>query len=213
MTYTTLTEEVHISNLKYRDIIILTEGIDNGPRDRNWNYIAKLLLEGKKDISQQHIDFLHHGYIEEQSESWQFLQSLSTKLSECSIETFRKVACIHHRMDICRFLDTFNETSMNIWDLTDEKKKELVRILEKPCITIADWRMLADELGYLNHEILNIKSRKRSYEKPSLLLMNILISKYPTMSLNELAQACINASRYDVVETLNIIKNRILNKQ
>ena len=116
-------------------------------------------------------------------------------------------------MDICLFLDTLQDLSVDIWNLAFKEKRELVYYLEKPCITVSDWRMLADELGFTNSEISKIKSIRRGFEKPAVLLFNTLISKYPTITLQELILACSTANRPDILEKLKIITQRILSEK
>ena len=79
--------------------------------------------------------------------------------------------------------------------------------LELACVTSSDWRMFADELGYSYAEISRISRRNRSLERPTVLLLNLLMSRYPTFSLQELREICMKAPGCytAVVERINLI--------
>ena len=88
----------------------------------------------------------------------------------------------------------FNDQSVDIWVLPLNETKRLVYYLELSCITTADWRMFADELGYSYVNIKRISNRTQHLERPTVLLLNLLTSKYPDFSLEELRDICMKAS-------------------
>ena len=108
---------------------------------------------------------------------------------------------------ICNFLDRIQNESLDIWKLPTQEKKQLVYYLELACVTSSDWRMFADELGYSYAEISRISRRNRSLERPTVLLFNLIISKYPTFSLQELIEICKKEPDCfsSLVKTLDII--------
>ena len=65
--------------------------------------------------------------------------------------------------------------------------------LVPPCAA-ADWRMFADQLGYSYADIKRISNRTQLLERPTVLLLNLLTSKYPDFSLEELRDVCMKAS-------------------
>ena len=184
-----------LSQLRYKDFLCLAEILDHNLSYRNWNSLGKLIIEERPDIASHQVDFLKHGYVEEQSASWEFVHSLSGKGSSCSINTFKKIAQKLKRIDICNFLDTLPDQSIDIWRLPLNEKKRLVYYLELPCVTSCDWRMFADALGYSYADINHIFCGNRSLERPTVLLFNLLISKYPTFTLQELIKICMKAPK------------------
>ena len=182
-----------LSQLRYRDFLCLAEILDHNLSYRNWNSLGKLIIEERPDIASHQVDFLKHGYVEEQSASWEFVHSLSCKVSSCSISTFKKIARMLKRIDMCNFLDTLHDQSTDIWKLPLKEKKRLVYYLELPCVISGDWRMFADALGYSYADINHIFRRNRSLERPTVLLFNLLISKYPTFTLQEFIKICMKA--------------------
>ena len=182
-----------ISKLRYNEILHIAEILDYNLSSKNWNSLGKLIIEEKTDIKSHQVDFLKHGYVEEESASWEFVHNLSAKVPSCSISTFKKIARTLKRIDICNFLDKMQDKSLDIWKLPIQEKKQLLYYLELPCVTSSDWRMFADELGYSYAEISRISRRNRSLERPTVLLFNLIISKYPTSSLQELKEICMKA--------------------
>ena len=68
--------------------------------------------------------------MEEESASWDFIQSLSTKVSNCSITAFKNIARLFKRNDIYYFLDALQNQSLDVWELPIKEKKRLVYYLE-----------------------------------------------------------------------------------
>ena len=196
-----------ISKLRYTDILYFSEILDYNLSYKNWNSLGKLIIEEKGDISPHQVDFLKHGYVEEESASWEFVQSLSVKVSSCSIDSFKKIARNLKRNDIYYFLEKIDDQSIDIWKLPLKKKKGLVYYLELSYVTSNDWRMFADELGYSYADIARISRRNRSLERPTVLLFNLLISKHPTFSLQELRRICMKVPDCytAVIEKINTI--------
>ena len=198
-----------ISDLKYKDILYLAEILDDNLSYKNWNSFGKLLIKEGLDISPYQIDFLKHGYTEEESASWTFIQSLSAKLKSCNIDAFRNIARLYKRNDICNFLDTLHDQSIDIWKLSTKEKRKLVYYLELSSIKDNDWRIFADELGYSYTDITVIRCKKRNMEKPTVLLFNLLLSKFPTLSLTKLRDISMKEPDYypNVIARLNSICN------
>ena len=187
--------ETPIAVLRYQDLLTLAKVLDHNLSYKNWNALGKLLIEEKPNITSYQVDFLKHGYVEEESASWEFVESLSTKVPNCSIITFEKIARTLKRNDICYFLNTLDDQSIDIWKLPTKEKKSLVYYLELSCVTSSDWRMFADALGYSYADINHIFCGNRSLERPTVLLFNLLISKYPTFTLQELIKICMKAPK------------------
>ena len=185
--------ETPISVLRYQDLLTLAKVLDHNLSYKNWNALGKLLIEEKPNITSYQVDFLKHGYVEEESASWEFVQSLSTKIPNCSIITFEKIARTLKRNDICYFLNTLDDQSIDIWKLPTKEKKSLVYYLELSCVTSSDWRMFAEELGYSYADISRISHRHRTFESPTILLFNLLIAEYPKFTLQELRRICMKA--------------------
>ena len=185
-----------ISQLRYKDFIYLADILDHNLPFKNWNSLGRMIIEKKSGISSNEIDFLKHGYVEEESSSWRFLQDLSAKVPSCSVSSFKKIARQFKRNDIYYFLDSLHDQSIDVWALPSNERKRLIHYLELSCITIADWRMFADELGYSYADIKRISNRirRRTLESPTVLLLNLLSSKYPNFSLEELRDICMKAS-------------------
>ena len=198
---------IPISKLRYRDFLHLAEILDHNLSNKNWNSLGKLIIEEKTDITPQQVDFLKHGYVEEESASWDFIQSLSTKASSCSITAFKNIARLLKRNDIYNFLDALQNQSLDVWELPIKEKKRLVYYLEVTCVTSGDWRMFADELGYSYSDIKRLYRQNSSLERPTILLLNLLISRYPTFSLEELKEICMKAPGCytAVIERINFI--------
>ena len=114
------------------------------------------------------------------------------------------------RMDICFFLDALGDTSKNIWELTIPEQKELVYYLDRKSVCRHGWKMFADELEYSASEIERFNSSFRHFERPTILLFNILISKYPKMELQEISSACEKANRNDVAKMIGTVQTRII---
>ena len=131
--------------------------------------------------------------MEEESASWEFIHGLPAKVACCSVTIFEKLARSLKRNDISQFLNTLEDQSIDIWKIPTQEKKRLVYYLELPTVTSSDWRMFADELGYSYADINRISRRKRNRERPTILLFNLLISKYPTFALQELRSICMKA--------------------
>ena len=186
--------ETPISVLRYQDLLTLAKVLDHNLSYKNWNALGKLLIEEKPNITSYQVDFLKHGYVEEESASWEFVESLSTKVPNCSIITFEKIARTLKRNDICYFLNTLDDQSIDIWKLPTKEKKSLVYYLELSCVTSSDWRMFAEELGYSYADISRISHRHRTFESPTILLFNLLIAEYPKFTLQELRRICMKAS-------------------
>ena len=188
--------ETLISQLRYKDFIYLADILDHNLPFKNWNSLGRMIIEEKSGISSNQIDFLKHGYVEEESSSWRFLQDLSAKVPSCSVSSFKKIARQFKRNDIYYFLDSLHDQSIDVWALPSNERKRLIHYLELSCITIADWRMFADELGYSYADIKRISNRirRRTLESPTVLLLNLLSSKYPNFSLEELRDICMKAS-------------------
>ena len=184
-----------ISQLRYKDFIYLADILDHNLPFKNWNSLGRMIIEKKSGISSNEIDFLKHGYVEEESSSWRFLQDLSAKVPSCSVSSLKKIARQFKRNDIYYFLDSLHDQSIDIWALPLNKKKRLTHYLEPPCAA-ADWRMFADQLGYSYADIKRISNRirRRTLESPTVLLLNLLSSKYPNFSLEELKDICMKAS-------------------
>ena len=195
--------ERKISNLKYSDLLKLADLLENETKHHNWNYLGKCIVKQKNDLTIHQIDFLKHGYREEESASWIFLQSLRTNLTSCSIETIQSIALSFKRNDIFLHLNNVQDKSINVWDLSYEKQIELVYYLEKDTTTLPDWKMFADELGYSYSEIKAMAPTKRQYERPTILLFNLLISKYPSTDVSEIITVFQGTNRLDVIELLN----------
>ena len=185
--------ETPISVLRYQDLLTLAKVLDHNLSYKNWNALGKLLIEEKPNITSYQVDFLKHGYVEEESASWEFVESLSTKVPNCSIITFEKIARTLKRNDICYFLNTLDDQSIDIWKLPKKEKKSLVYYLELSCVTSSDWRMFAEELGYSYADISRISHRHRTFESPTILLFNLLIAEYPKFTLQELRRICMKA--------------------
>ena len=185
--------ETPISVLRYQDRLTLAKVLDHNLSYKNWNALGKLLIEEKPNITSYQVDFLKHGYVEEESASWEFVESLSTKVPNCSIITFEKIARTLKRNDICYFLNTLDDQSIDIWKLPTKEKKSLVYYLELSCVTSSDWRMFAEELGYSYADISRISHRHRTFESPTILLFNLLIAEYPKFTLQELRRICMKA--------------------
>ena len=182
-----------ISKLRYRDILDLAEILDHNLSYKNWNSLGRLIIEEKTDILPSQIDFIKHGYVEEESASWEFIHGLPAKVACCSVTIFEKLARSLKRNDISQFLNTLEDQSIDIWKISTQEKKRLVYYLELPTVTSSDWRMFADELGYSYADINRISRRKRNRERSTILLFNLLISKYPTFTLQELRSICMKA--------------------
>ena len=182
-----------LSKLKYQDILDLAEILDHNLSYKNWNSFGKLMIEEKTDILPSQVDFLKHGYVEEESASWEFIHSLPTRVPCCSVTIFEKIARALKRNDISQFLNTFQDQSIDIWKIPTEEKKRLVHYLELSGVTSSDWRMFADELGYSYTDINRISRQNRTKERPTILLFNLLISKYPSFTLEELIRVCMKA--------------------
>ena len=90
-------------------------------------------------------------------------------------------------------MDSLHDQSIDVWTLPSNERKRLIHYLELSCITIADWRMFADELGYSYTDINRISRQNRTKERPTILLFNLLISKYPSFTLEELIRVCMKA--------------------
>ena len=127
-----------ISKLRYNEIVYIAEILDHNLSSKNWNSLGKLIIEEKTDIKSHQVDFLKHGYVEEESASWEFVHDLSAKVPSCSISTFKKIARTLKRIDICNFLDRIQNESINIWKLSTQEKKQLVYYLELACGTNYD---------------------------------------------------------------------------
>ena len=196
-----------ISQLRYKDFIYLADILDHNLPFKNWNSLGRMIIEKKSGISSNEIDFLKHGYVEEESSSWRFLQDLSAKVPSCSVSSFKKIARQFKRNDIYYFLDSLHDQSVDVWVLPLNETKRLVYYLELSCITTADWRMFADELGYSYADIKRISNRTQHLERPTILLLNLLISRYPTFSLQELKEICMKAPGCytAVIERINFI--------
>ena len=196
-----------ISQLRYKDFIYLADILDHTLPYKNWNSLGRMIIEEKSGISSNQIDFLKHGYVEEESSSWRFLQDLSAKVPSCSVSSLKKIARQFKRNDIYYFLDSLHDQSVDVWALPLNETKRLVYYLELSCITTADWRMFADELGYSYVDIKRISNRTQHLERPTILLLNLLISRYPTFSLQELKEICMKAPGCytAVIERINFI--------
>ena len=196
-----------ISQLRYKDFIYLADILDHNLPFKNWNSLGRMIIEKKSGISSNEIDFLKHGYVEEESSSWRFLQDLSAKVPSCSVSSLKKIARQFKRNDIYYFLDSLHDQSVDVWALPLNETKRLVYYLELSCITTADWRMFADELGYSYVDIKRISNRTQHLERPTILLLNSLISRYPTFSLQELKEICMKAPGCytAVIERINFI--------
>ena len=196
-----------ISQLRYKDFIYLADILDHNLPFKNWNSLGRMIIEEKSGISSNQIDFLKHGYVEEESSSWRFLQDLSAKVPSCSVSSLKKIARQFKRNDIYYFLDSLHDQSVDVWALPLNETKRLVYYLELSCITTADWRMFADELGYSYADIKRISNRTQHLERPTILLLNLLISRYPTFSLQELKEICMKAPGCytAVIERINFI--------
>ena len=196
-----------ISQLRYKDLIYLADILDHNLPFKNWNSLGRMIIEKKSGISSNEIDFLKHGYVEEESSSWRFLQDLSAKVPSCSVSSLKKIARQFKRNDIYYFLDSLHDQSVDVWVLPLNETKRLVYYLELSCITTADWRMFADELGYSYVDIKRISNRTQHLERPTILLLNLLISRYPTFSLQELKEICMKAPGCytAVIERINFI--------
>ena len=196
-----------ISQLRYKDFIYLADILDHTLPYKNWNSLGRMIIEEKSGISSNQIDFLKHGYVEEESSSWRFLQDLSAKVPSCSVSSLKKIARQFKRNDIYYFLDSLHDQSVDVWVLPLNETKRLVYYLELSCITTADWRMFADELGYSYVDIKRISNRTQHLERPTILLLNLLISRYPTFSLQELKEICMKAPGCytAVIERINFI--------
>jgi len=197
-----------IDDLKYSDILIIADAIEKYTLCECWSEIAKQITLARNEITVHEIEFLKHGYTVEESMCWAFLQSLPTKFVRCDIAIFKLIALKFRRMDICFYLDKLNDPSRNIWKLPIAEQKELVYYLDKKSIR-NDWKMFADELGYSASKITEFNSSLRHYERPTVLLFNILLSKYPTMELHEIGFCCQKAGRNDVEKKIRLIEKRI----
>ena len=182
-----------ISQLRYKDFIYLADILDHNLPFKNWNSLGRMIIEEKSGISSNQIDFLKHGFVEEESSSWRFLQDLSAKVPSCSVSSLKKIARQFKRNDIYYFLDSLHDQSVDVWALPLNETKRLVYYLELSCITTADWRMFADKLGYSYVDIKRISNRTQHLERPTVLLLNLLTSKYPDFSLEELRDICMKA--------------------
>ena len=192
-----------ICELRYSDVLKLADILENETKHCNWNYLGKHVAKTRHGLNEHQIDFLKHGYIEKESGSWTFLNGLPTKVHACSIRTFQGIAKSFKRMDVYIYLDSVIDKSINVWDLPEEKQLGLVYHLEQQVTTLPDWKMFADELGYSYSEIKNMVPVNRRYERPTVLLFNLLISKYPSIDMREIISIVEKSGRFDVIEKLN----------
>ena len=199
-----------VDDLKYRDILSIARCMEKYGSCDGWHEIAKQIGLLKNNISICEIDYLKHGYSIEESACWNFLQSLHTKHSICNTTMFREIAIKFRRMDICNFIDGLGEVTKNIWELSITQQKELVYYLDRKLVCRYGWKMFADELDYSATEINDFNLRFQQFERPTVLLFNMLIKDYPKMELQEICLLCNKANRNDVANVINTLRKKII---
>ena len=208
-----MNRKAFVTDLKYRDILEIAQCFERSYSYDGWREIAKQIALCKDNMTAHEIEYLKFGQMIEESACWSFIQSLSTKFSICNTTTFRRIALKFRRLDICYFLDTLGDISKNVWELSITEQKELVYFLDKKMVCGYGWKMFADELNYSASEINNFNPRFQKFEQPTVLLFNILTSKYPEMELQEIIRICHKANRHDVAKILRTLQASIIDNK
>ena len=193
------------ADLRHRNIVELAGFLDS--RDRDWYLLGKQVLP---EIRKNEIEFLRHGYTEEESLSRIFIDSLSTRLRVTTIMDFIKIAQYLRRNDIAEYLKRSNfKRNLPIWELPWSAMKVLLNYLESTARN--DWSMFADELGYTVREIQEIEQKRRGYQSPTVLLFRMILNNKPELKIDDIIAVCANIRRDDVVEYLNCVMDKIMN--
>ena len=191
-----------VASLRHKDIMELANMLDG--KDRDWCGLGIKLLP---EVPKNEIQFLNHGYTEEESMSRQFIESLSSRLNVATVMDFINIAKNFRRTDIAIYLEGLSlPMNLPIWVLTWEEKKVLLYQLEME--NRNDWRMFADELGYSNYEITAIGKRRINYESPTVLLFRMMIIVKPELNIGDMIPVCVNLRRNDVAAYLRTLLER-----
>lgn len=194
-----------VADLKHKDIVDLAYLLDGGNHD--WCGLGIQLLP---EIGKNEIQFLKHGYTEEESLTWRFIQSLSSKLPKATISNFIRIGRKLRRNDVAIYLERQRlnfAANLPIWELPWTEMKVLLNLLEREVRD--DWRMFADELGYSNFEITAIVRKRSSYQSPTVLLFRMMIINKPELKIKDIIAVCANIRRSDAVGHLKRVLSRL----
>ena len=202
-----LNTAVKVSDLYYKHVHTLGKMLD-GNRRSNWNLLGKKIFESEPENIER-VDFMWYSYEEYNGPSMKFIRDLEQRKPDITITAVARIAEKLKRNDIAMFLDSLNNSSMLLSDLSTDQCYKLIRLLEKRSCGINDWRSFADSFDYTYHEILRFEDATTPiHHSPTARLIRLINNTKPTMTLISLMRALREIGRNDVS---NYVKDIIMN--
>ena len=110
-------------------------------------------------------------------------------------------------MDIVIFIDSELCKGDRLQNILPSKREKLASYLNLNSPGVYNWEIFADEYGFNNDSIKQIKSvikEGKSYS-PTKRLFEVLNQMYPSMTVDTVIDACRKIGRNDVVQVLESI--------
>lgn len=192
-----LNSPVKVSNLSYKHIDELGKLLDRSHHNCNWNMLGKKIFETEPENIER-VDFMYNSYEEHDAPAMKLIQNLELRKPDFTITELARIAEKLKRNDITMFLDSLNNWSLLLLDLTMGQTYQLIRLLEKRCFGINNWRSFADSLDYTYHEIVRFEDGTSPiHYSPTVRLIRLITYTKPAMTLITLMRTLRDIGRKD----------------
>ena len=170
----------------------------------NWKNLAHELIDSRPNLTIKDLE-LH--YFGGGNPALQFLEELARRNPNLTVEEFQNACRSFRRMDIVIFIDSELCKGDRLRYIEPSKREKLASYLNLNSPGVYNWEIFADEYGFNNDSIKQIKSvikEGKSYS-PTKRLFEVLNQMYPSMTVDTVIDACRKIGRNDVVQVLESI--------
>ena len=168
----------------------------------NWKNLAYELIDKKSNLAIKNLE-LH--YFGGGNPALEFLKRLSRRNPTITVGEFQDVCRSFKRMDIVLYIDSELKKNYELRSIDSVNKEKIASYLNLNIPGVYNWEMFADEYGFNQDDIKQIRSHikeGRSYS-PTKQLFELLRQTRPDMTVETLKQACQKLGRNDIVNILN----------
>jgi len=196
-------KELKISELRMRHLEQIAAKLDHssGVGITNWKNLAHELIDKKPNLIIKDLE-LH--YFGGGNPALEFLMLLARRKPDLTVGQLKDACRSFKRMDIVIFIDSELAINDQLRYIESSKREKLASYLNLNSPGVYNWEIFADEYGFNNDDIKQIKSvikEKQSYS-PTKRLFELLKQIKPDMTVDTVIQACRKIGRNDVVHVL-----------
>ena len=201
-----------MSELKMHTIDQLAAKLDHSPGVgvTNWKNLAQELIDEKSNLTINNLE-LH--YCGGGNPALEFLRRLFIRNPTITVVEFQNVCRSFKRTDIAECIDSESNKNERLCNIDLTKKEKIANYLNFNTPGVYNWEMFADEYGFNQDDIKEIRSHIKEGQSysPTKQLFELLRQTRPDMTVEILKQACRKLGRNDIVNILNEVETSFSN--